>query len=57
MKATEPKLYTDLFTFDEFVKHYKGAGRRELKSALKRIGNSRDISKQNEKRAINALLM
>ena len=48
--------YSELQTFEDFLNHYKGAGRRELKAALKNIGNSRDISKKNEKRAIEALL-
>ncbi len=50
------KLKSELHTIEEFIEHYKGAGRRELKSELKNIGNSRDISKKNEKQAIEALL-
>lgn len=50
------KLKSELKTVDEFINYYKGARKSELKSALKSIGNSRDITKKNEKRAIEALL-
>lgn len=50
------KLKSELKTVEEFIEYYKGAGRRELKAALKNTSNSRDISKQNEKAAIIALL-
>ena len=52
----EPKLKSELYTVDEFMHYYNGAGRNELKQCLKNIGNSRDISKKNEKQAIQALL-
>ena len=54
MKAA--KLKSELYTVDDFIEYYNGAGRRELKAALKAIGNSRDISKRNERFAIEALL-
>lgn len=44
--------YSDLFTTADFLKYYKGASIEELKASLKRIENSRGISKKNEKRAI-----
>ena len=42
MKTT--KLKSELYTVDDFIEYYNGAGRRELKAALKAIGNTRDIS-------------
>jgi hypothetical protein len=50
------KLKSEMKTVQEFINYYNGAGRQELKAALKNIGNSRDISKKNEKQAIEALL-
>ena len=50
------KLKSELHTVDDFIVYYTGAGKMELKQALKNIGNSRDISKKNEKQAIQALL-
>jgi hypothetical protein len=50
------KLYTDLRTTEEFIEYYKGAGRRELKSALKGIRNTQDQRRKNEREAIIALL-
>ena len=51
------KLKSEMYEIEEFINYWKGAGRIELKQALKLIGNTRDISKKNEKKAIKALLM
>ena len=55
----EGKLFTDLYTVEEFTAYYRGAGRRELKSRLKYIGEYRSLPKQqdNERKAIKAYLM
>jgi hypothetical protein len=50
------KLKSELYSVEDFIQYYKGAGLRELKAALKSIGNTRDIVKKNEKQAIEALL-
>ena len=34
------KLYTELFTTDEFIEYYNNASRRELKSKLKSLGGN-----------------
>ena len=50
------KLYSKLHSTDEFISYYKGACRSELKTKLKSIGNTRDITKKHERDAVQALL-
>lgn len=59
VKVEERKLFTDLYTVEEFAAYYRGAGRRELKARLKHIGEHRSLPKQqdNERKAIKAYLM
>lgn len=55
MKAT--KLYTDLYTTEEFLSYYNTAGKRELKAVMKSLGNNHlDTRKRNLKEALIALL-
>lgn len=54
MKTQKP--YSELYTVDEWIEYYKGASRKELKSALKDLKNRLDIRKKNQKEAIIALL-
>lgn len=51
------KSYSELYTMEDFINYYTGACRGELKAVLKTIGNSRDITKKNERRAVTALLL
>ena len=50
------KSYSELYTVEDWLKYYKGAGRMELKSALKELKNHLDTRKRNQKDAIIALL-
>jgi hypothetical protein len=50
------KLRSELYSKDEFIKYYNGAGKRELKQALKNAKGNTKIQR-NEQDAIKALLM
>ncbi len=50
------KLFSELYTIDEFLSHYKGAGRKELMSRLSTLKNGYGKANKNEIKAIKALL-
>jgi hypothetical protein len=53
------KTYSECYTTDDFIKWYHGAGRRELKAVLKRLGgrySHQDGTRNNERDAVIALL-
>ena len=49
------KPYTSCLSVEDFIAHWAGAGRRELKQALKNAGGNFQ-TKVNERDAITALL-
>lgn len=52
------KLFSELYTIDEFVSYYNGASRKELRDRLKTLGKNKKLSgsRANERDAITALL-
>lgn len=53
---TTKKLKSELKTVQEYIEYYKGASRKELISSLNGLKRTQDVSKKNERKAIETLL-
>lgn len=56
--AKQKKLFSDLYTVEEFLDYYNGATKAELRATLKSLGkNHLDKRKKNQKLAIVTWLL